>query len=667
MRCMAAPGTEAVMRKDIRAKCDRGVGGSRWFIESPFFIPKTMRGILLTILLAGFGWQALSASPNSDPPALIVRRTAHGFQHKFIIRPSEPTVAADQVQRFEVTDAQGKPVAVHWNVSGLGCSGLACGSIDDKGVYRTPASLPEPQVVTLEGVLVSDPNYSVLTQIQLAPAAATKTSPASAPVPAPVSTPEIQQIADLAVGGRSIAAGAQFPPLPHATAPPPVVQTQTVASRDSLPSLPNAVTAPPAMERQSIAHGSLPPALPAAIAAAPSAGSQIVSRKATATTLPLPNALAAAPVVQRQTIARGSPPPLPSAIAAAPGPEIQIDSRSASTLPLPKALAAAPVVQRQTIARGSTPSLPAAVAAAPAAGSQIVSRKATTLPLPNALAAAPVIERQTIARGSTPPLPSAIAAAPGLEIQVDSRNASTIPLPRAVAAAPTVGTQLLAHNSPIPPLPAPIATRPTDPIPTPLTRMTNAPVAGKSASGTPLLPLPDDSAETAVATQNAPVVTYRDGQLTIDARNATLAEVLKLVAEKSGAAIEVPPGSGLERIFEHDGPAPAQDVLVRLLNGSAYDFIIVSSSQNPNMPAQVLLSLRGEQALPGVPPEVTNTATASVLWTPPPTAPSSVSAPLPIDPASLPPKESLTPEIMGKLMRERAQQLREQLQPQQQQ
>lgn len=608
------------MRKDIRAKCDRGVGGSRWFIESPFFIPKTMRGILLTILLAGFGWQALSASPNSDPPALIVRRTAHGFQHKFIIRPSEPTVAADQVQRFEVTDAQGKPVAVHWNVSGLGCSGLACGSIDDKGVYRTPASLPEPQVVTLEGVLVSDPNYSVLTQIQLAPAAATKTSPASAPVPAPVSTPEIQQIADLAVGGRSIAAGAQFPPLPHATAPPPVVQTQTVASRDSLPSLPNAVTAPPAMERQSIAHGSLPPALPAAIAAAPSAGSQIVSRKATATTLPLPNALAAAPVVQRQTIARGS-----------------------------------------------TPSLPAAVAAAPAAGSQIVSRKATTLPLPNALAAAPVIEPQTIARGSTPPLPSAIAAAPGLEIQVDSRNASTIPLPRAVAAAPTVGTQLLAHNSPIPPLPAPIATRPTDPIPTPLTRMTNAPVAGKSASGTPLLPLPDDSAETAVATQNAPVVTYRDGQLTIDARNATLAEVLKLVAEKSGAAIEVPPGSGLERIFEHDGPAPAQDVLVRLLNGSAYDFIIVSSSQNPNMPAQVLLSLRGEQALPGVPPEVTNTATASVLWTPPPTAPSSVSAPLPIDPASLPPKESLTPEIMGKLMRERAQQLREQLQPQQQQ
>jgi len=174
------------MRKDIRAKCDRGVGG-RGGLSSRPFSSKNMRGILLTILLAGFGWQALSASPNSDPPALIVRRTAHGFQHKFIIRPSEPTVAADQVQRFEVTDAQGKPVAVHWNVSGLGCSGLACGSIDDKGVYRTPASLPEPQVVTLEGVLVSDPNYSVLTQIQLAPAAATKPA-LPPPCPCPVST-----------------------------------------------------------------------------------------------------------------------------------------------------------------------------------------------------------------------------------------------------------------------------------------------------------------------------------------------------------------------------------------------------------------------------------------------------------------------------------------------
>jgi hypothetical protein len=117
---------------------------------------------------------------------------------------------------------------------------------------------------------------------------------------------------------------------------------------------------------------------------------------------------------------------------------------------------------------------------------------------------------------------------------------------------------------------------------------------GNVASRAILQPLQDEAAGSAAVTTapDAPIVTYRDGQLTIDAKNSTLAEVLRLVAEKSGAKIEVPPGSGLERIYEHAGPGPAQDVLVRLLNGSAYDFIIVSSPQTPNAPAQVLLSLR---------------------------------------------------------------------------
>ena len=128
------------------------------------------------------------------------------------------------------------------------------------------------------------------------------------------------------------------------------------------------------------------------------------------------------------------------------------------------------------------------------------------------------------------------------------------------------------------------------------------PAVQQSGAGkTTLLSMPDD-APAAQTTQNAPIVTYQDGLLTIDARNATLAEVLKLIAEKSGATIEVPPGTGLERIFEHSGPAPAQDVLARLLNGSTYDFIIVSSPQVPHGPAQVLLSLHKADA-PAVSPD----------------------------------------------------------------
>jgi hypothetical protein len=128
------------------------------------------------------------------------------------------------------------------------------------------------------------------------------------------------------------------------------------------------------------------------------------------------------------------------------------------------------------------------------------------------------------------------------------------------------------------------------------------PCRGQNASGTAELPpLPDavaaPPAGTVVSTQHSPVVTYRDGQLTIDAENSTLAEVLKLLAEKTGAVIDVPPGSGLERIVEHTGPGRAEDVLAWLLNGSPFDFVIVGSSQPPHDPTQILLFLRG----PGTP------------------------------------------------------------------
>lgn len=130
------------------------------------------------------------------------------------------------------------------------------------------------------------------------------------------------------------------------------------------------------------------------------------------------------------------------------------------------------------------------------------------------------------------------------------------------------------------------------------------PCQGQSVTGSAELPpLPDAVAAPPVGTvappQNPPVVTYRDGQLAIDAENSTLAEVLQLVAEKTGALIDVPPGSGLERIVEHTGPGHAEDVLARLLNGSAFDFVIVGSSRSPRNPMQVLLFLHKTDAAAG--------------------------------------------------------------------
>ena len=87
-------------------------------------------------------------------------------------------------------------------------------------------------------------------------------------------------------------------------------------------------------------------------------------------------------------------------------------------------------------------------------------------------------------------------------------------------------------------------------------------------------------------------VSYRGGQLSIRTEKSTLAEVLKAVAEKTGTVIDIPEGSGGERIVEHAGPGPADEVLAQLLNGSAFNFVIVTSPGAPHVPTRVVLMLR---------------------------------------------------------------------------
>jgi len=492
------------MLRDTPARCGRGIGGSRRpsILELLACIPGGTRIAVVVGLLACFGLDGLWASTRAVP-------------HRLTVHPNGATVAANQTQQFEVTDAEGRSVAVHWNISGLGCSGLACGSIDEQGVYRTPSSLPRPRVVTLEGVLVSDPSYSVLTQVRLEDAVTVAVGPASTPV----ATGQTQQFKALIMVGR-----------------------QNVASRAEL--------------------------------------------------LPLPNAVAAAPVVARLNVAS-----------------------SAGLLPLPHAVAAAPVVARQTVASSAElPPLPHAVAAALVVGRQNVA-------LPSGVAAAPVVGRQNVARSvELPPLPYAVAALGPTSAQIPTRNTQQL-------TAPVVGRQNIASSAGLLPVRDEVAAAP---------------------------------AGTVVSAQHPPVVTYRDGQLTINAQNSTLAEVLKLVAEKTGAVIEVPPGSGLDRIVEHTGPGQADDVLARLLNGSPFDFIIVGSPQRPHELTQVLLSLRQADTPASLPPQLAKTVASPFLYTPPEPAPFAPAVATDLDNFQ-PPKEPLSPEVIGQMMK----QLRQHLPPSQ--
>ena len=542
---MPALGSEAVMLRGSPARSDRGAVGSRTgsILELLAGIRGGARIAVAVGLLTCFGGDELWAQ--AVPQKLIVHRSTRAIPHRFTVHPNEATIAVNQTQRFEVTDAQGRHVAVHWNVSGIGCSGLACGTIDDGGNYRTPPSLPQPHVVTVEAVLVSDPNYSVLTQVRLEDSV-TATVNAT---PGQVAPGKTQPFTAPEVGRQSLAKNAGlFPPLPNAVAAAPVVGRQ-LASNTGLP--------------------------------------------------PLPNVVAAAPVVGRQNLAT-----------------------SAGSPPLPNAVAAAPVLGRQNLAISvGSPPLPNPVGAAPAVGRQLAS-SAQLPPLPNPVGAAPVVERRNLASTaseSSPQLPNVVAAVSPAAAQVSTGKTQRL-------AATGVARQKVGATGVLMPMPDVVA-----------------PVPG-----------------TVISTQHGPVVTYRDGQLTIDAENATLAAVLELVAEKTGAVIDVPPGSGLERIFEHSGPKPASEVLEQLLNGSPFNFIIVASPQNPNQPAQVLLSLHGpDTEAPTVASVQPKTATNPLLFTPPEGGPLTPAVlPYALDSRNLqPPKEKLSPEVIEQMMKNYTRQL----------
>ncbi len=88
-----------------------------------------------------------------------------------------------------------------------------------------------------------------------------------------------------------------------------------------------------------------------------------------------------------------------------------------------------------------------------------------------------------------------------------------------------------------------------------------------------------------------PQVSYQDGMLTIVAQNSSLGDILREVHKSTGAAIEVP-SSATERVVTRLGPGPARDVLASLLNGSAFNYVMVGSASDPTSLASLMLTMK---------------------------------------------------------------------------
>ena len=91
-----------------------------------------------------------------------------------------------------------------------------------------------------------------------------------------------------------------------------------------------------------------------------------------------------------------------------------------------------------------------------------------------------------------------------------------------------------------------------------------------------------------------PEVSYVNGQLLIDAKNSTLRDVLKAVEKDTGAAFEISSGDTNERVVGRIGPGTPRDVMAELLNGSHFNYVMLSPIGNPSALSRVLLTARGK-------------------------------------------------------------------------
>ena len=153
-------------------------------------------------------------------------------------------------------------------------------------------------------------------------------------------------------------------------------------------------------------------------------------------------------------------------------------------------------------------------------------------------------------------------------------------------------------------------------------------------------------------------IVFTDNSLAIHAENSSLAEILHQFAVKSGMQI-----TGLgndERVFGNFGPGAPRDVLADLLNGTAYNQVLLGDLSN-GAPRELILTpaTHGDLSAAATPAAAAaDDPEPETVETPQPPPPPDVS-PAPVTP----PAQGRTPQQLF----EQLQQMRQQQQQQQQQ
>ena len=87
-------------------------------------------------------------------------------------------------------------------------------------------------------------------------------------------------------------------------------------------------------------------------------------------------------------------------------------------------------------------------------------------------------------------------------------------------------------------------------------------------------------------------VDYAKGQLTVVSQNASLGLVLKLVAARTGAVVDLAPELQNEPVMAQLGPSPVREVLTALLDSPRIDYIIMGAANDPGGLQRILVRTR---------------------------------------------------------------------------
>ncbi len=100
------------------------------------------------------------------------------------VSPVSPNVRVRQTQQFTAKVRNAANSEVTWTVTGTGCEGPACGTVDAHGLYIAPAALPSPATVTVTATSVEDSSKSDAAAVMIVPAIiATAWSPTAGSFP----------------------------------------------------------------------------------------------------------------------------------------------------------------------------------------------------------------------------------------------------------------------------------------------------------------------------------------------------------------------------------------------------------------------------------------------------------------------------------------------------